>query len=86
MKSKASRKWGYLIDLNMENHHLSMEQKFNLEAAFRQIDACKDINQLRELTKHVITSQENEKAFARIAIQQMRKEIESSLADGFGFK
>ena len=70
----------------MKNHHLSVEQKFNLEAAFRQINACQDINQLRELTKHVITSQENEKAFAREAIQQMRIEFEAVAAKGFGFK
>ena len=69
----------------MKNHHLSIEQKFNLEAAFRQIDACQDINQLRELTKHVITSQENEKAFAREAIAQIRKEMEAAAQQRFGF-
>ena len=70
----------------VKNHHLSVEQKFNLEAAYRQIDACQDINQLREITKHLITSQENEKALARDAIQQIRREIESAAAQGIGFK
>ena len=35
----------------MTNHHLSMEQRFHLEAAFREIDTCEDIEKLRELTK-----------------------------------
>ncbi len=70
----------------MKNHHLSVEQKFNLEAAYRQIDACDDINQLRQLTKHLITSQENEKAFAREAIKHMRREIESLTVKGLDFQ
>ena len=45
----------------MKNHHLSVEQRFHLEAAFREIDACKDIEKLRALTKQIITAQENEK-------------------------
>ena len=47
----------------MINHHLSIEQRFHLEAAFREIDACQDMDTLRELTKQIITAQENEKAF-----------------------
>ena len=62
-----------------------MEQKFHLEAAFRMIDACQEIEKLRELTKQIITAQENEKAFAREAIQQIRKEMDFALANKFGF-
>ncbi len=61
----------------MTNHRLSIEQKFQLEAAFRDIDACDDIGKLREITKAIITAQENEKAFAREAISRMRQEIEA---------
>ena len=69
----------------MNNHHLSVEQKFHLEAAFRQIDGCEDIEKLRALTKQIITAQENEKAFAREAMQQIRKEMEASAQQRFGF-
>ena len=69
----------------MANHHLSVEQKFHLEAAFRQIDGCEDIEKLRALTKQIITAQENEKAFAREAMQQIRKEMEASAQQRFGF-
>ena len=44
----------------MTNHRLSIEQKFQLEAAFRDIDACDDIEKLRGITKAIITAQENE--------------------------
>ena len=64
----------------MTNHRLSVEQKFNLESAFREIDSCEDIEQLRALTKQIITAQENEKAFAREAIVQIRREAEASAA------
>ena len=60
----------------MTNHHLSVEQRFHLEAAFREIDACQDLEKLREVTKQIITAQENEKAFAREAMSQLRKEME----------
>ena len=60
----------------MTNHHLSVEQRFHLEAAFREIDACQDLEKLREITKQIITAQENEKAFAREAMSQLRKEME----------
>lgn len=69
----------------MTNHRLSVEQKFHLEAAFRDIDSCKDIEQLRQLTKQIITAQENEKAFAREAIAQIRRELEVSAGKRFGF-
>jgi hypothetical protein len=69
----------------MTNHRLSVEQKFNLESAFREIDSCEDIEQLRALTKQIITAQENEKAFAREAIVQIRREVEASAARRFGF-
>ena len=69
----------------MTNHHLSMEQRFRLEAAFREIDTCEDIEKLRELTKQIITAQENEKAFAREAMEQIRKEMETTAAKRFGF-
>tara|TARA_B100000073_G_scaffold319126_1_gene297789 strand:+ start:298 stop:510 length:213 start_codon:yes stop_codon:yes gene_type:complete len=69
----------------MTNHRLSVEQKFQLEAAFREIDACEDIEQLRQLSKQIITAQENEKAFAREAIVQIRREAEASAARRFGF-
>ncbi len=69
----------------MTNHHLSVEQRFHLEAAFREIDGCEDIEKLRALTKQIITAQENEKAFAREAIQQIRQEMEASATQHFGF-
>jgi len=69
----------------MTNHHLSIEQRFHLEAAFREIDACQNIDELRSLTKQIITAQENEKAFAREAIAQIRKEMEAAAAKSFGF-
>ena len=69
----------------MTNHHLSVEQRFHLEAAFREIDACEDIEKLRFLTKQIITSQENEKAFAREAMVQVRKEMEAAASQRFGF-
>ena len=62
-----------------------MEQRFHLEAAFREIDTCDDIEKLRELTKQIITAQENEKAFAREALAQIRKEMETAAAKRFGF-
>jgi len=68
----------------MTNHHLSLEQRFHLEAAFREIDTCEDIEKLRELTKQIITAQENEKAFAREALAQIRKEMEAAAAKRFG--
>ena len=69
----------------MTNHHLSVEQRFHLEAAFREIDACQDIEKLRALTKQIITAQENEKAFAREALVQVRKEMEAAAEKRFGF-
>ena len=69
----------------MTNQHLSVEQRFHLEAAFRKIDGCDDIEQLRSLTKQIITAQENEKAFAREAIAQIRKEMEAAAQHRFGF-
>ena len=69
----------------MTNHHLSVEQRFHLEAAFREIDGCEDIEKLRALTKQIIAAQENEKAFAREAMQQIRKEVEASAQQRFGF-
>ena len=69
----------------MTNHRLSVEQKFHLEAAFRDIDSCEDIEHLRQLTKQIITAQENEKAFAREAIAQIRRELEVSAGKRFGF-
>ena len=69
----------------MTNHHLSVEQRFHLEAAFREIDGCEDIEKLRALTKQIIAAQENEKAFAREAMQQIRKEMEASAQQRFGF-
>ena len=69
----------------MTNHHLSVEQRFHLEAAFREIDDCEDIEKLRALTKEIIAAQENEKAFAREAMQQIRKEMEASAQQRFGF-
>ena len=69
----------------MTNHHLSVEQRFHLEAAFREIDACQDLEKLREVTKQIITAQENEKAFAREAMFQLRKEMEFAASKKFGF-
>ena len=69
----------------MTNHHLSVEQRFHLEAAFREIDACQDLEKLREITKQIITAQENEKAFAREAMSQLRKEMEFAASQQFGF-
>ena len=70
----------------MNNHHLSVEQRFHLEAAFREIDACEDIETLRSLTKQIITAQENEKAFARVALVQVRQEMEAAAQKRFGFE
>ena len=61
----------------MTNHHLSMEQRFHLEAAFERLIPVR-ILKLRELTKQIITAQENEKAFAREAMEQIRKEMEAT--------
>ncbi len=69
----------------MTNHHLSVEQRFHLEAAFREIDACQDLKKLREVTKQIITAQENEKAFAREAISQLWKEMEFVASKKFRF-
>ena len=69
----------------MTNYHLSVEQRFHLEAVFREIDGCEDIDKLRALTKQIITAQENEKAFAREAMQQIRKEMEAAAQQRFGF-
>ena len=44
------------LSITMANHRLSLEQKFHLEAAFREIDACEDIDVLRALTKQIIAS------------------------------
>jgi len=55
-----------------------------LEATFREIDGCKDIEKLRALTKQIITEQENEKAFAREARKQIRKEMETAAQQQFG--
>ena len=71
--------------LLITNHHLSVEQRFHLEAAFREIDACQDLEKLREVTKQIITAQENEKAFAREAMSQLRKEMEFAASKKFGF-
>jgi len=68
----------------MAKHRLSLEQKFHLEAAFREIDACEDIDLLRLLTKQIITAQENEKAFAREAIVQIRREMEAEALRNHG--
>ena len=62
-----------------------MEQRFHLEAAFREINACEDINKLKKLKKQIITSQKNEKAVAREVMVQHRKEIEFSTSKKFGF-
>ena len=56
-----------------------------MEAAFREIDGCEDIEKLRALTKQIITAQENEKAFAREAMPQIRKEMEASAQQRLGF-
>ena len=70
----------------MINYYLSMEQRFHLEAAFREIDACEDMEKLKELTKQIITSQENEKAFAREAMVQLKKEMDFAVSKKFGFR
>ena len=62
-----------------------MEQRFHLEAAFREIDACEDNNKLKKLKKQIITSQKNEKVVAREVMVQHRKEIEFSTSKKFGF-
>ncbi len=69
----------------MTNYHLSVEQRFHLEAAFREIDACEDIEKLRAPTRQIITAQQNEKAFAREAMLQLRKEMEFVASKEFGF-
>ncbi|BEV36195.1 hypothetical protein CREGCYN_10070 [Synechococcus sp. M16CYN] len=62
-----------------------MEQRFHLEAAFREIDACNDIKKLRGLIKQILIAQENEKAFARETVAQIREEIETTTVKSFGF-
>ena len=62
-----------------------MEQRFHLEAAFREIDACEDINKLKKLKKQIIPSQKNEKVVAREVMVQHRKEFEFSTSKKFGF-
>ena len=62
-----------------------MEQRFHLEAAFREIDACEEINKLKKLKKQIIASQKNEKVVAREVMVQHRKEIEFSTSKKFGF-
>ena len=62
-----------------------MEQRFHLEAAFREIDDWEDINKLKKLKKQIITSQKNEKVVAREVMVQHRKEIEFSTSKKFGF-
>ena len=69
----------------MTNHRLSVEQRFHLEATFREIDACQDLEKLREVTKQIITAQENEKAFAREVMSQLRNEMEIAASKKFGF-
>ena len=69
----------------MTNHHLSVEQKFHLEAVFRDLDSCQDIQTLRQLAKQIITAQENEKAYARETMVQIRREIEAAAKNQFGF-
>ena len=68
----------------MANHRLSLEQELHLEAAFREIDACDDIYALRALTKQIITAQENEKAFVREAVVQIRREMEAEALRNHG--
>ncbi len=43
------------------------------------------MEKLREVTKQIITAQENEKAFAREAMSQLRKEMEFAASKKFGF-
>ena len=50
------------------------------------IDTCEDIEKLKELTKQIITSQENEKAFAREAMLQLKKEMDFAVSKKFGFR
>ncbi len=63
-----------------------MEQRFHLEAAFREIDTCEDMEKLKELTKQIIMYQENEKAFAREAMVQLKKEMDFVVSKKFGFR
>ena len=69
----------------MTNHHLSVEQRFHLESAFHKIDACQDLDKLREVIKQIITAQQNEKAFARDAMSWLRKDMESASSQKSGF-
>ena len=62
-----------------------MEQRFHLEAAVQEIDACKDINKLKKLKEQIITSQKNEQVVAREVMVKHRKEIEFSTSKKFGF-
>ena len=68
----------------MTSDHLSVEQRFHLEAAFREIDNCEDIEKLRVLTKQIIAAQEM-KRHSHEAIQQVRKEMEAAAKQRFGF-
>ena len=69
----------------MTNHHLSVEQRFHRDAAFRDTDACQDLDTLRKVTKPILTAQENVKAFALEGMPQLRKEMEFAASKKFGF-
>ena len=70
----------------MNHHRLSVEQRFQLEAAFREIDACQELAELKEVTKQILTAHENEKAFVREATTHLRKELETRAASRVGLQ
>ena len=43
--------------LHMSIRHLSVEQRFHLEVALREIDDCQDFGKLREVDKQITTAQ-----------------------------
>ena len=44
------------------------------------------MEKLKELTKQIITSQENEKAFAREAMVKLKEKMEFAVSKKFGFR
>lgn len=71
----------------MAEHTLSMEQRFRLEAACRQLDDCDDIEAIRELAKQLLHALEMERSSARQAIADLKQKDQQapSLARRFGF-
>ena len=71
----------------MAEAKMSVEQQFRVEAAYRKIDACDDIEVIRTLSKQLLHALETERASTRQAIADLKQKGEQkpSLAHRFGF-